>query len=386
MQTSTQKIICFLLSVGLIAMLAGCGAKPIKEESVLDTPDNHFSQGMREFDRGNLDLAMGEFQRAMALDPDYAEAYSGMALVYAEQGNFKEAHDFADKGISKNKDSMEARIIKGRVITKERKGDDWVEKAVKEFEKAAEISPNSDKPPYYMGITYKEGYFFGEAANAFSKVIEMKGEYSGAADAEWAVVQKIQRAAPGTKVGKEIALIPEIDRADLAVLLMEELKLLEILEKKRERVYDTGFKAPDDPTKMQQPEAEKLADVTDISDHWARNWIKDIVEARGMDVFPDHTFRPDELITRANYAMIMQNIMIKATGDQTLATKYIGQSSSFPDVNPSHYAYNAISLMVDRGIMAADKMTGEFRLSNHMSGADALLIIREFQNAIRITF
>ena len=317
MQNYTVKLLCALLSVCIIAMLAGCGAKPIKEESVLDTPDNHYSQGMRELDRGNLDTAVEEFQRAMALEPDYAEAYSGMALVYAEQGNFKEALDAADKGIGKNKNSMDARIAKGIVLTKQRKGDDWVEKAVKEFERAADINPRSDKPHFYTGMAYKEGYFFSDAANSFSKVIEIKGDYAADANEQWELVQKIQRAAPGTKVGKEIALIEEIDRADLAVLLMEELKLLEILEKKREKVYDTGFKAPDDPTKMAQPEAEKLADATDIADHWARNWIKDILEARGMDAFPDHTFRPDEKITRSNYAMIMQNIMIMATGGKT---------------------------------------------------------------------
>jgi len=36
-------------------------------------------------------------------------------------------------------------------------------------------------------------------------------------------VQKIERAKPGTKVGAKIALISKIDRADLGVLLMEEL-------------------------------------------------------------------------------------------------------------------------------------------------------------------
>ena len=82
----------------------------------------------------------------------------------------------------------------------------------------------------------------------------------------------------------------------------------------------------------------------------------------------------------------MQNILVMATGDESLATKYIGQPSRFPDVNPSHYAYNAICLMTDRGIMSADKMTGAFKLNDKVSGADALLIIRDFQNALRMTF
>jgi tetratricopeptide (TPR) repeat protein len=382
--------IFYILPVLFVALLlmSACGPKPIKQESLLDTPDNHYNQGMREFDRGELDKAMGEFTRALNLNPNYAEAFSGQALVWAQKGDFDQALSLADKGIDKNNKSGDARIIKGRVLVMQRKGEteDWLNKAVKEFDEALKVNPNNAKALFYKGEAFKDAYAFGDAATAFSKVIELKGDYALEANNEWALVQKIQRAAPGTKVGMKIALINEIDRADLAVLLMEELKLMDILQKKRPKTYDTGFKAPEDPTKMQTSTTEQMAEVTDVANHWAKNWIEDIVKERGMDVFPDHTFRPDELITRANYAMIIQNILIMATGDESLATKYIGTPSRFPDINPSHYAYNAICLVVDRGIMSADKMTGAFDLNNKISGADALLVIRDFQNALRMTF
>jgi len=382
----TGTLVTAIIVLFVFALMLGCGPKPIKKESVLDTPDNHFTQGLRELDRGNLDEAMKEFDRAKALEPKYAEAYSGMGLVWAARGDFKKAIDLANEGVDKNDKSVDCHVIKGRILVKEREGDDWVKKAVKEFDKAIELNPKSGKAYYYKGLAYKEAYMFGESADAFRKIIALKGDFAAEADKEWAIVQKIERAAPGTKVGAKIALIEEIDRADLAVLLIEELKLLELLEKKRPKTYDTGFKAPDDPTQMQTSETMQMADVTDVENHWAKNWIQDIVKARGMDVFPDHTFRPDELITRANYAMTMQTIMVMATGDEGLATKYIGETSRFPDVNGSHYAYNAIALMVDRGIMSADKMTGAFDLNGKMSGADALLAIRDFQNALRIIF
>ncbi len=367
-------------------LMMGCGPKAIKEASVLDTPDNHYNQGMRELDRGNFANATSEFQRALALNPNYAEGFAGMALVSAYQGSFNKAYENIDKALGKNDKSLDCRVAKGRIIAMERKGDDWIEKSVKEFDKASEINPNSPKPVYFKGETLKSGYKFLEAANAYSRVIAMKGDYAAEADKAWATVQKIQRAAPGTKVGAKIALIDEIDRADTAVLFMEELKLLEVINKKRAKTYDTGFKAPDDPTKMQTSVTTQMADVTDVDSHWAKNWINDIVKARGMEIFPDHTFRPDEKISRADYAMMLQNVLIMATGDETLATKYIGTNTRFPDVNASHYAYNAICLMVDRGIMQADKMTGAFDLNAHVSGADALLIIRDFQNALRMTF
>jgi tetratricopeptide (TPR) repeat protein len=372
----------------LIALVMGCGPKPLPPESILDTPDNHYNMGIREYDRGNFDKALEEFNRAINLNPNYAEGFSGQALVWAQKGDFEQALTLADKGIDKNDKSLDVHVIKGRVVAMQRKGEteEWLKKAVKEFDKALEINPNSAKALYYKGEAYKDAYAFGDAAAAFTKVIELKGDFAQQANDEWALVQKIQRAAPGTKVGMKIALINQIDRADLAVLLMEELKLMEIMQKKRPQTFDTGFKAPEDPTKMQTSTTTQMADVTDIADHWAKNWIEEIVKERGMDVFPDHTFRPDEKITRANYAMVIQNILMMATGDESLATKYIGSTSRFPDINPSHYAYNAICLVVDRGIMSADKMSGAFKLNDNISGADALLIIRDFQNALRMTF
>jgi hypothetical protein len=137
---------------------------------------------------------------------------------------------------------------------------------------------------------------------------------------------------------------------------------------------------------METTKKEQMAAATDIEGHWAKNWIEGVIKAGAIDPFPDHTFRPDEQITRANYAMFLQNVLIAATADQSLATKYIGTTSRFPDVNPSHYAYNAICLTVDRGIMKADTMDGAFGMADAVSGADALLIIRDFQNALRITF
>lgn len=379
-----KTIVLMGIFIGLI--IGGCGPKPIDKESHLDTPDNHYNQGLRELDRGNFDAAAGEFQRATDLDLDYPGGYVGLGLVWAERGDFKEALKQVDKGLKKDDTFIDGYIAKGNIIAKQRKDDDWLKDAVKQFEKALKIDPGSEKAIFYLGMAYKNAYQFGDAAEAFSQVIAMKGDFGEDANSEWELVQKIQRAAPGTTIGAKIALIEEIDRADLAVLFIEELKLLEVLQKRQPKVYDTSFRPPDDPTQMQTMTKQKMADATDIEGHWAKNWINDIIKTGAIDVFPDHTFRPDEKITRINYAMFLQNVLLAVTQDQGLATKYIGTPSRFPDVNASHYAYNSICLVVDRGIMKAGTIDGAFRMTEAVSGADALLIIRDFQNALRMTF
>jgi len=378
------KIIFSSAFVALI-VIAGCGPKPIPQQSILDTPQNHYKQGLREIKRGDLQSADKEFDRAIKLSPDYAGGYVGKALINCKNENFDAAFKMIDKAIGKDKEFVDAYIVKGRIITAQKKGKDWIKKAEKSFDKALKIDPKSYKAIFYKGIAYKEAFMFNNAADAFRKVIASKGDYAQAADKEWELVQKIQRAAPGTELGKKIALIPEIDRSDLAVLLVEELKILTVLDKVKPKTYDTSFKAPEDKSEMKNEKAEDKG-ISDIQDHWAKNWIKDVVDAGVMETFPDHTFHPDQKITRANFAMILQNMLILIKRDNSLATKYIGSPSRFPDVNPSHYSYNAICLAVDRGFMTTKDLDGAFGIKDHVSGADALLMIRKFQNALRLTF
>ena len=383
-----RQLLVTTILLGLVAglMLSGCGPKPIAKESILDTPDTHYAQGLRELERGRLDAATQEFNRATALNPKYPGGYVGMGLVLAQKKQYKEALKSVDDGLGKDKKFEDGYIAKGRILVKQRKGDDWLKDALKEYDKVLKMNPGSEKAIYYKGLAYKNAFQFRDAEDAFSQVVAKKGEFGKSADAEWKLVQKIIRAAPGTKIGAKIAMMPEIDRADLSVLFVEELKLLEVMEKNTKKTYDTGFRAPDDPTAMQTTATTQMAAATDIGSHWAKNWIDDVVKIGVIDVFPDHTFRPDEKINRANYAVFLQNIMAAVTHEEGLSTKYIGTQSRFPDVNPTHYAYNAICLAVDRGIMTANTMDGAFGMSNPVSGADALLIIRELQNHLRMTF
>ena len=102
---------------------------------------------------------------------------------------------------------------------------------------------------------------------------------------------------------------------------------------------------------------------------------------------PGQPFYPDESVNRAEYALAIQRILSVVTGDAGLETRYFGESPSrFQDVTSSHPAYNAMALCSERGIMQADMITGRFQPSLPVSGADALLSIRTFQNALRMTF
>ena len=71
---------------------------------------------------------------------------------------------------------------------------------------------------------------------------------------------------------------------------------------------------------------------------------------RGLEVYPDGNFRPDELVDRATYAMMIEDILVKIAGDNALATRFIGGSSPFPDLRADLPYFNAVMVATSRGL------------------------------------
>jgi hypothetical protein len=372
----------FALTLALV-FAVGCAPKARKAGGYMDTPQSHCKEGMKYYNDGKFDKAQEEFNLATSLDAKFAPAYAGLGLVMAEKGDFKEALKLADRCQSLDNKIVDGFIAKAIVITKQNEGKpakEWLKDVEKEYERALKVDPQNSEVYYRRGVCYKKAYEFGKASDDFRKVLDLKKDWTKEADDQWQLVQMIERAAPGTDVGKKIALVEKISRADIAALFVTELQIDKLVEKKRPKNYDNSFKAPTDAREMKVDSISKMADVTDISNHWAKNFISDIIDLkiRGLEPYPDHTFHPDQLVNRGEYALVVEDAIIAILHDPSLATKHIGSESRFPDVNPSHPAYNAICNAVDKGVMTAE-MNGEFGLNKNVSGPEALLVIRKLK-------
>lgn len=368
------------------SLLFACAPKARAPESVLDNPEHHYQNGMKFFERGDLESARLSFNMAIELNPKYAPAHVGNALIESKLHNFEVAFEKLSKaeGYAQNKeDEVIVHVARIRVYSDQR-GEDWLEDAEDAFVDGINADPRAPSLYYYMGRAHKLGYQFDKAADDFKKVLEINTDYIIEANAEWKLVQMIQRAAPGTKIGKKIALIEQIDRADIAALFIQELKLDKLFETKAKK-FDTSFKPPESNEFSAQKTVKSMA-ATDIENHVLKADIGEVIKLnlRGLSPYPDHTFRPDEWITRANYAILVEDIIIAVSGDEKLATKFIGSPSPFPDMRNDHYAFNAIMTATSRGIMEAKNvMSGEFRPQDVVSGAEALLIIRQIKEKLK---
>jgi len=383
----TRSACCWLILLLATSFMFACTSLKIRQrESVLDNPQHHYRHGMKFLGNEQLDLAYREFTLAKELDPKFAPAYVGFALLASHRGKFEAAFDNLDKAEDYAKGKGEKVLVQvGKIrVYSEQRGKDWLDEAEDEFKDGREIDPKAPSLYYYIGRAHKLGYEFDKAEQDFKRVLEINSDYIIEANEEWKLVQTIQRAAPGTTIGKEIALIERIDRADVAALFIQELKLDKLLEAKGKK-FDTSFKPPST-KKFEAQKMLKAAAATDIANHVLKTDIDIVLKLniRGLSSYPDHTFRPDERITRANYAVMLEDIIIAISGDKKLATKFIGQTSPFPDLRNDHWAFNAIMTANSRGIMQAkDIVSGEFRSQDVVSGAEALLVIRQFKEKLK---
>ncbi len=384
MITHTKRVLAVVAVIAAI-VAAGCGPKAAPPTSVLDTPEYHYQQGLKYLDKDQMDDAMRSFQRAVDLDPKSPLGYIGRGLALGKKGDFKAAIENMEKAKGYETKGIEARIGMIRLLSMQRPKN-WIKEAESEFKAANDREPNNARLHYYMGMAYKMDLNFEKAAGMFRAVLDLNKDFTGEANAEWAVIQKIQRAAPGTEIGRKIALIDKIDRADIAALFDQEMNLEKLFTKRGPKTYDTAFKAPTEATTRFSPETTvKMAAATDIAEHWLKPSIETILklQVRGLEAGPNHTFDPDKLITKGEFAVMLEDILIKVSGDEKLATKFLGAPSPFPDIRNDHYFFSAAMTVTSRGFIEADKATGEFKSGDPVSGADALLSIREFKNQLK---
>ncbi|MFC1851536.1 S-layer homology domain-containing protein [candidate division CSSED10-310 bacterium] len=155
----------------------------------------------------------------------------------------------------------------------------------------------------------------------------------------------------------ELILIQEklaITRADLAALI------LVILEPRT-----LSWKS--------LPSFNKPIIVLDISEHWAHNYIKTVLEYRIMKPFPNHTFKPDSPVSRYELAGIINTLLHKVTTIEAVSLDNTPEMA-LHDVPTEHTLYQAIQNVINLKLMNCDEQRKFFPHSK-ISGNHAIGIL-----------
>lgn len=111
-----------------------------------------------------------------------------------------------------------------------------------------------------------------------------------------------------------------------------------------------------------------LAFFSDMTEsHWAYKQIKDLSEQSIVIGYPDGTFKPDDNVTRAEFA----SMAIKALGQEHAN---VIQPIKYTDIDDTYWAYEAIEKAVYFDLISNTKDSEKFRPEDPVSRAEAINI------------
>lgn len=400
-----MKKVCLLVLLVLFSLLAGCATPPARCTSPEDNPRHHYLRAMEALEAGKVDLALEKFDRALYCEDQFSAAYSGRAIALALKSRSQSDARFAavdvervlenlEKGRKQaetDNDRFENRVAVIRVNTV-LKSDKWLAESedayreamgLKVDEKLLDYYQGQEAALYFMGLACLEAYEFRKAEDKFRETLAVRkeGKWNEPADRAWKKTAKIVRAMGGITVGdvgRKIAVKESVSRGDFAALLIDEMKL--------DKLFAGRI-----PVKSQVNRMQAEFTPTDIAAHHFRDEILTILKwkVRGLEPkFDDQSkaylFKPADAVQRGEMAFILEDVLIKLTGDEKLATAFFGQERSpFPDVKSTSPFYNAVLNMTTRNIMEGE-LSGEFRINEAVDGAEAILAVRVLKQRINI--
>jgi hypothetical protein len=292
--------------------------------------------------------------------PQGIDGLLGLAMTDAEQGRFREGERrlAAAENLAKTKEAkLQVHAGAIRYYTRALSPKDWLDKAKDHFDDGIRITNTYSPLQYHMARAYIAANSLTRAQDLYAQVVALRGPFAAEADKEWKKTQKVLRASPATRMGAGIAMQDRISRADLCVLLVQELGLGKIF----------GTAAPS-PTVV----------PSDILQHASRVEILDVLKwrVRGLEVRPGGVFAPNEPVKRGEFAFVLEDILLKATNDATLASRYVGtERSPFSDVQAGSARFNSVMTATSRGLLEAG-LDGKFNPDSDVDGADTLLALR----------
>lgn len=88
-------------------------------------------------------------------------------------------------------------------------------------------------------------------------------------------------------------------------------------------------------------ESAKKAPFSDTAGHWARKEVAALVEKGIIDGYPDGTFRPDTSITRAEMVAMLDRLLQVGVKEQVFGYDW---TPSYPDVPKDHWAFRLVEV------------------------------------------
>ena len=345
----------------LLVAGAGCATRASVPERLLGSPEHHTANGVKLLGKGRLDAAHREFRIALDLDSGYALAHRGAALVYGVRWEFDAAFASSHRAVRfTTAEDLQNPLQDGfRRCGAERWGRKSGRPQPAEGEKTA--YPARLFVLEFLNAYYRSGvaFKFGRAHRAHEEALEnalsMAEAFSGEASRRLGEAVALDRFAPRTELGRGVAFLDSVSRAEAAAILVRELELEDAT-----RALQSGGSCP----------VAAPVFPPDLEGHRLEKDLRIVLTLgiEGFAPFSDGTFHPDSPMRREAFASAAADILYRAKRGEEGGSEG-PQLSPFEDVPLSSPSLRASAACARLGILDADE--GRFRPAEPLSGGEA---------------
>jgi lipoprotein NlpI len=124
--------------------------------------------------KGQLDRAIGDFDKAIRLNPNYAQAFNNRGTAYRRKGQLDRAIEDLDQAIRLNPNYAQAFYNRGTAYNRKGQPD----RAIEDFHQAIRLNPNDALAFLDRGNEYRAQGDFDRAIADYSEVIRLNPEYT----------------------------------------------------------------------------------------------------------------------------------------------------------------------------------------------------------------
>ncbi len=144
--------------------------------------------GVINHQTGQFNKAIGFFQKALKINPNYTEAMLNLSVLYNDLGEYRQSKLLLNKSkkeTKKSKDHLDP-FIKGKLANKHAevgdlyRGVGLFDKAIEEYERALDLAPHFYDIRNRLGICLREEGKKKEAFKEFQKIYKEKPSYTEA--------------------------------------------------------------------------------------------------------------------------------------------------------------------------------------------------------------
>mgnify|MGYP000869489506 CR=1 FL=1 len=141
-RVTTNHLLIITIIVNMSCFISACGSKQ----------KAHFNRGLAYYNRGQLERSIAEYQKAIQIKPDFAQARNNLGNVYYNQSKLEEAVVEYQRAIAINPNHAKAHYNLGVVYHQQGE----LEQAIIQYQQAIASIPQEEKRGNNDGVTYSD--------------------------------------------------------------------------------------------------------------------------------------------------------------------------------------------------------------------------------------